>query len=84
LLRITTYNLMNKSTDLNFELHQKYGPIIGGKDLMRALGFRSMQAMRKAIQENRMGVTIFNIPSRRGQFAITKEVATFIENCVRR
>jgi hypothetical protein len=51
---------------------------------MRALGFRSMQAMRKAIQENRMGVTIFNIPSRRGQFAITKEVATFIENCVRR
>jgi hypothetical protein len=75
---------MAEISNLNLELQKQFGPIIGGTDLMRALGFRSMPAMRKAIQEKRLGVEVFKMPGRRGKFALTEKVAAFIENCARR
>lgn len=57
-----------------------YGPLLGGKDLVSILGFRTAAAFRQAIRLNRVGVTTFTIEGRRGRFAFTVEVEEWLES----
>ena len=54
------------------------GPLICGERLWRALGFRSAAAFRQAKSRAKLGVRVFNLPSRRGTFAYTSDVADWL------
>lgn len=56
----------------------RYGPMIGGTDLIRALGYTNGQAFRQAYRTDRLGVRVFNMPSRTGKYALTTDVAQWL------
>jgi prophage antirepressor-like protein len=60
-------------------LLDQHGPLMGGADLVRALGFSNNAAFREAHRKGRLGVHIFSIPERRGRFALTHDIAAWIE-----
>lgn len=70
---------MTESIEIENDLIEKHGHLIGGVELMSVLGFRTMPAFRKAIRENRVGIEVFKMPGRQGKFALTKDVSNFLE-----
>lgn len=73
-----------KSDDINVSnkenLSTLFGPLIGGKDLIHVLGFRTPAAFRRALRLNRLGLNTFAIEGRRGQFALSADVEEWIKN----
>ena len=63
---------------LESELTDKYGPILGGDDLRKCLGYPSMMALRQAISRGKIPVPVFTPEGRRGKFALTKDVARWL------
>jgi hypothetical protein len=68
------------SGNLIDDLVLRFGPMIGGKDLIQALGYSNGQAFRQAVRQDRLGVRVFNLPGRQGKFALTADVATWIQS----
>lgn len=64
--------------ELAASLVATYGPVVGGKELARALGFRTQSAFRKALDRGALSVKIFEMPGRRGRFALSTELATWL------
>jgi len=58
---------------------KEFGPLMGGEDLRRALGYRSAPAFARAARLNVLGIAVFEIPGRRGKFAMTEDVATWLK-----
>lgn len=56
----------------------RFGPLIGGSDLRQLLGFRTASAMQRAMRKGLLSAPVFALEGRRGLFAITAEVATWI------
>ena len=63
---------------LEADLLRLYGPLLTGDALRLTLGYPSMGAMRQAIFRGGMPVHIFSIDNRRGKFALSKDVATWL------
>jgi len=63
---------------LEKELLDKYGQMVGGKDLQKALGYRSGDAFRQAVSRNTVPVPIFPIDNRRGRFALVCDIASWL------
>lgn len=61
------------------EMLEIYGPVMGGRDLVKALGYRSLTTFRKAVRDGALGVKVFSLPDRQGKYALTRDVARFIE-----
>lgn len=59
-------------------LLEKYGPLMGGAELRRALGFRTPSAFAYAQRAGQLGIRVFDIPGRRGKFALTADVAAWL------
>lgn len=59
-------------------LYEEYGPLIGGPDLVKVLGFRSNAAFRRAEKLGYVGVEVFDIDGRKGKFAHTTAVETWL------
>lgn len=57
-----------------------FGPVLKGSELVRALGFDSMEALRQAKRQKRVGVPVFPAPARKGLFAYTCDVADWLHN----
>lgn len=57
---------------------ERYGVMLGGKNLWRNLGFETAEAFRKAIARQQIPVALFELPHRRGRFALTCEVAAWL------
>ena len=53
-------------------------PLIGGHDLRAALGYSSLDALRKASLKGRLPVPVFDVPHRKGKFALVKDVAVWL------
>lgn len=70
---------LNRSSKVGCWLLGTYGPIVGGEDLVRLLGYPSSVALRQANSRGTVPVAIFNIPHRRGKFAFTEEVAAWLK-----
>lgn len=66
--------------DYEARLNAQYGPLIGGPELVRALGFRTQAAFDKARTEQRLPIRTFTIDGRRGHFAATAEFARWLWN----
>lgn len=64
---------------LSGELMQLYGPLMSGPTLYRSLGFNSYLAFHRALGAGTLGVKVFAIKGRRGRFALTIDVAGWLE-----
>lgn len=62
------------------ELISTHGPLISGEDLWKTIGFTSAAAFRQARAQERLEITVFSLPNRRGTFAFTKHVADWLKN----
>jgi hypothetical protein len=71
-------NLEEAIRILESDLTDKYGPILGGDDLRKCLGYPSMMALRQAISRGMVPITVFTPKNRRGKFALTKDVARWL------
>lgn len=71
---------MTKSNEYGKALSERYGEVIGGKDLHKILGFRTSRAFARAVEHSLVGVPVFNIPGRRGKFAMTADVAQWLSD----
>lgn len=56
----------------------RYGPLINGEALWKALGYRSNDALRQARKRGSVPVAVFPIPGRKGLFARTNEVESWL------
>lgn len=65
-------------TEYRLELTTIYGPVVGGRDLSRVLGFRSQEAFRQAVKRGRMPIQTFVVDGRRGKFAMTADIAAWL------
>lgn len=61
------------------QLLDRYGPALGGQDLYAALGFKTYAAFHRSKQRGEVGVHVFPLPGRRGWFALTADVAEWLE-----
>ena len=63
---------------LETELTQQHGPMMSGEHLRLALGYPSKDAFRQAYVRKTTPIPVFTIERRRGKFALTKDVATWL------
>lgn len=68
---------MTDHTELENQLVSRYGPLMGGESLYRALGYTTVYAFRKAVAEGRLPF-VFSLPNARGRFALSTEVARWL------
>lgn len=66
------------SIELETKLYEDNGPMMFGNALTKALGYRSGDAFRKAANRGTVPIHIFKIETRRGWFAMTKDVAAWL------
>lgn len=57
---------------------KEFGPLMGGEELRRALGYRTGAAFARAVRMGTIGIPLFEIPNRRGRFALTIDVAKWL------
>jgi len=70
----------NHSKGDSTDLLNQYGPLIGGQDLIQALGFTTGTAFRQAIQRQQLPIKVFELPNRRGRFAFTADLHAWLEH----
>lgn len=63
---------------LTSELTARFGVLMSNSDLRQALGYTSADAFRQALYRKTVPVPVFSIPNRRGKFALTTEVASWL------
>ena len=64
--------------NLSGKLIREYGPMIGGRDLYSALGFKSYGAFRLAKERGEIPIGIFKLPKRRDWYALTSDLAQWL------
>lgn len=66
---------------LEQDLLQLFGsPILNINQLQRALNYRSIAAVKQAMQRQTLPIRVFELPNRRGKFALVKDVSDFLAN----
>ena len=60
-------------------LINKYGPLLGGDELARVLGYKTKSAFYRSIRTKTLGIAVFNIAGRKGKFALTENVANWLD-----
>lgn len=63
---------------LESDLLGRYGPVMTGEDLQRALGYPTKEAFRQSLVRNTVVVPLFGLEFRRGKFALVKDVARYL------
>lgn len=68
------------STQETYEarLTRTLGPLVGGEQLVKALGYRTSAAFRKALQRGALPIHTFTLAGRRGRFAATADIAAWL------
>lgn len=64
--------------ELNEQFIQQFGPILSSETLVKVLGYKSTAAYRQAVVRDTVPVPLFQIPNRRGRFALARDVAIWI------
>ena len=68
---------MNLNYSKDFLLN-KYGPLLGGDELITILGYRTKSAFYRAARTRTLGIEVFNIEGRKGKFALTENVTNWL------
>lgn len=66
-------------SNLASRLISEFGPTLGSQNLYSALGFKTYSAFHRSQQLGALGVNVFKLPGRRGWFALTDDVARWLE-----
>jgi len=53
-------------------------PMLNLSQLQRALNYRSIAAVKQSLVRGTLPVSVFELPNRRGKFALAKDVSTFM------
>jgi hypothetical protein len=64
--------------ELYGELLRQGGIVLHEDTLSRALGYKSVGALNKAIAREQLALPFFRMPNRRGRFCLAAEVAEFV------
>lgn len=56
-----------------------HGPLMSGSPLHRALGFQTGAGFRQAFKRGRLPIKTFRLPGRRDRFALTGDVAAWLD-----
>lgn len=72
---VTSFQVERKG---KFDLRTKHGPLIGGGDLTKVLGYKSQEAFRQALRRGTLPVTVFELEGRRGKFALTDDIENWL------
>lgn len=72
------YDFDTLSKELEASLTCSYGPLLGSHELWKALGYKSPAAFRQARNRKTLPIDEFEIPGRRGRFALTQDVARWL------
>lgn len=70
--------------ELEKDLLNLYGsPLLSGADLQKAMGYRTIDAVRQAIARKTIPVKVFSMENRRGKYALVKDIAYWLaENAI--
>ena len=68
----------NRILEHEIKLTERYGPIIGGKNLRKLLGYDTSEAFRMAKHRNKLPIRTFSQEDRRGAFARAKDIAKWL------
>lgn len=64
---------------LEADMLRMYGsPMISGEALQKALGYKSMDALRQGVSRQTIPVKIFEIENRRGKYALISDIAQYL------
>lgn len=66
--------------DMQKELLKEHGELVGGIQLCRLMGFASTQAFRQCLLRGQMPIQTFEILHRRGRFAYTRDVISWLSS----
>lgn len=64
--------------EIELRLQKQYGPIVGGAELYKLLGFRTSAAFRQALFRGKLPVAVFPIQNRKGKFAHIHDIAAWL------
>lgn len=64
--------------DLEKDLTEKYGGVVGNVDLRHLLGYKSYSTFNRAVRMGLVEVKVFEIKNRRGKFALTTDIANWL------
>lgn len=62
------------------QMFVRFGPMVSGQDLYQALGFKTYAAFHRSKKRNEIEVNVFTLPGRRGWFALTADVAVWLNH----
>lgn len=68
------------SLSTNSELYLPMTAILTSTETARVMGFASTEALSRARLDGRLPISMFRVPGRRGWFAATKDVKTWLES----
>ena len=66
------------TNELEDDLVEHFGTILGSNALSKALGYSSVDALRQSIARATVPVPVFKLPNRKGYFAFSKDVAIWL------
>lgn len=64
--------------EIEKDLTEKYGTVIGNADLRHVLGYKSFSTFNRAVRMGLVPVKVFEIKNRRGKFALTIDIANWL------
>lgn len=70
--------IANLAAALEHDLLSHYGPMIGQDDLIKVLGYPTVDAFRQALSRRQLPVPVFALPNRRGKYVLAKDVALWL------
>ena len=71
-------SLRSIAKSIEADLLKTWGPIVGGMDLARILGYRTTAAFRQARARKRLPVPVFKLDKRKGTYAFSKDLALWL------
>lgn len=70
--------------ELESDLLTLYGsPVLTGESLQKALGFKTLDALRQSMSRGTIPVKVFSIKNRRGKYALIKDIAYYLASQAR-
>ena len=64
--------------EIRSDLQHKFGLLVGGSDLAKLLGFKTMNAFRQAVRRKALPIKVFELENRRGKFALSEDLAHWL------
>ena len=73
------------ASQLEKDLLQMYGsPILSGSELQKAMGYKTIDALRQAVVRKTIPIAVFTLPNRRGTHALVKDIAIWLAENARK